>query len=92
MLQWALLFFIVAVVAALLGLRGVAGLSAEVGYVLAVLAVVFLLIAMVSRAFAAMPPTPSQIGAGLQAAVHDAMLINEPRTLDGCIVGPSAQR
>lgn len=45
MLQWALIFFVVAIVAALLGQRGVAGLSAQIGYFLVVVAVVFLIIA-----------------------------------------------
>jgi uncharacterized membrane protein YtjA (UPF0391 family) len=79
MLQWALLFFIVAVVAALLGLRGVAGLSAEVGYVLAVLAVVFLLIAVVSRAFAGTDAAPPSVGGAQWEAVDDAARLSGRR-------------
>jgi uncharacterized membrane protein YtjA (UPF0391 family) len=47
MLQWALIFFVVAIVAALLGQRGVAGMSAQIGYFLVVVAVVFLIIAFI---------------------------------------------
>ena len=48
MLQYALMFFVIALVAALLGVQGVAGLSAEIGYVLVSVAVVFLLVAFLS--------------------------------------------
>jgi uncharacterized membrane protein YtjA (UPF0391 family) len=48
MLQWALIFFIVALVAAALGQRGVAGLSAEIGYLLVGVAVIFLVVAFIS--------------------------------------------
>src|SRR3989442_5267725 len=40
MLDYALIFFVIALVAALLGFRGVAGLSAEFGWGFVVLAVV----------------------------------------------------
>jgi uncharacterized membrane protein YtjA (UPF0391 family) len=48
MLQWALIFFVVAIVAAFLGQRGAAGLSAEIGYLLVVVAVVFVLVAFLT--------------------------------------------
>ena len=46
MLQWAIIFFVIALVAALLGQRGVAGLSAQIGYLFVTVAVVFLLVAV----------------------------------------------
>lgn len=48
MLQYAVIFFIVALVAAVLGQRGVAGLSAQIGYLLVGVAVIFLIVAMVT--------------------------------------------
>ena len=48
MLQWALIFFVVAIIAALLGQRGVAGLSAQIGYLFVGVAVIFLLVALVA--------------------------------------------
>jgi len=48
MLQWALIFFVVAIIAALLGQRGVAGLSAQIGYLFVGVAVVFLLVALLA--------------------------------------------
>jgi len=48
MLQWALIFFVVAVIAAVLGQRGAAGLSAQIGYLLVVVSVVFVIIAFLS--------------------------------------------
>ena len=48
MLQWALIFFVIAVIAGVLGARGVAGLSAQIGYFLVAIAVVFLLIALLT--------------------------------------------
>jgi uncharacterized membrane protein YtjA (UPF0391 family) len=48
MLQWALIFFVVAIIAALLGQRGVAGLSAQVGYLFVGVAVLFLLVALLT--------------------------------------------
>jgi uncharacterized membrane protein YtjA (UPF0391 family) len=56
MLQYALMFFVIALVAALLGVQGVAGLSAEVGYVLVSVAVVFLLVAFLSGGRAPLSP------------------------------------
>jgi len=55
MLQWALLFFVVALVAGLLGLRGVAGLSAEIGYVFALVAVLFVVLHVVGGMIARVP-------------------------------------
>jgi uncharacterized membrane protein YtjA (UPF0391 family) len=46
MLQWAIIFFVIALIAALLGRGGVAGLSAEIGYVLVAIAVIFLIVAL----------------------------------------------
>jgi uncharacterized membrane protein YtjA (UPF0391 family) len=48
MLQWAIIFFVIALVAALLGQRGVAGLSAQIGYLFVGVAVVFLLVALLT--------------------------------------------
>ena len=48
MLNWALIFFVVAIIAALLGFRGVAGLSAEIGWLFAVLAVILLVVAILA--------------------------------------------
>jgi uncharacterized membrane protein YtjA (UPF0391 family) len=46
MLQWAVIFFVIALIAAVLGQRGVAGLSAQIGYLFVGVAVVFLVVAM----------------------------------------------
>ena len=48
MLQWALIFFIIAVIAAVLGQRGAAGMSAQIGYLLVVVSVVFVIIAFLT--------------------------------------------
>jgi uncharacterized membrane protein YtjA (UPF0391 family) len=48
MLNYALIFFVIALIAALLGFRGVAGLSAEFGWVFVVLAVVFLAVGLLT--------------------------------------------
>lgn len=48
MLQWALIFFVIAIIAAVLGARGVAGMSAQIGYFLVAIAVVFLVIALIT--------------------------------------------
>jgi uncharacterized membrane protein YtjA (UPF0391 family) len=48
MLEWAVIFFVVALIAAALGRGGVAGLSAEIGYLLVGVAVIFLVVAMVT--------------------------------------------
>jgi len=47
MVQYAFIFFVVALIAAVLGFGGVAGLSAQIGYVFAVLAVIFLVVGLV---------------------------------------------
>ncbi len=46
MIQWAIIFFVIALIAAVLGQRGVAGLSAQIGYLFVGVAVVFLGVAM----------------------------------------------
>ncbi len=48
MLQWAIIFFVIALLAALLGQRGVAGLSAQIGYLFVGVAVLFLLVALLT--------------------------------------------
>ena len=48
MLQYAVVFFVIALIAAILGFRGVAGLSAEIGWFFAVLAVVILVVALLT--------------------------------------------
>lgn len=55
MLQWAVLFFVIALVAALLGQRGVAGLSAQAGYLFVGVAVVFLLVSLVTNRSGLLP-------------------------------------
>jgi uncharacterized membrane protein YtjA (UPF0391 family) len=56
MLQWAVIFFVIALIAAVLGQRGVAGLSAQIGYLFVGVAVVFLVVAMlVGRGPAVVP-------------------------------------
>lgn len=52
MLEWALIFFIIAIIAALFGLRGVAWLSADIGYVLVFVVVLIMLVALFSRVLA----------------------------------------
>jgi uncharacterized membrane protein YtjA (UPF0391 family) len=56
MLEWAVIFFVIALVAAFLGQRGVAGLSAQVGYLLVVVAIVFLVVAVLSGRAPAVGP------------------------------------
>jgi uncharacterized membrane protein YtjA (UPF0391 family) len=46
MLDYALVFFVIALVASLLGFANVAGLSAQIGWVFAAIAVVCLAVAM----------------------------------------------
>lgn len=46
MLDYAVIFFVIALIASVLGFRGVAGVSAEVGWLFAVIAVVFLAVAV----------------------------------------------
>jgi uncharacterized membrane protein YtjA (UPF0391 family) len=55
MLEWAVIFFVVALIAAALGRGGVAGLSAEIGYLLVGVAVIFLVVAMVTGHGATVP-------------------------------------
>jgi uncharacterized membrane protein YtjA (UPF0391 family) len=55
MLQWAIIFFVIALVAALLGQRGVAGLSAQIGYLFVGVAVIFLLVALLTGRGAPVP-------------------------------------
>jgi len=55
MLQWAIVFFVIALIAALMGFGGVAGMSADIGWLLAVLAVVVLAVGLLSRGFARGP-------------------------------------
>ena len=55
MLQYAVVFFVIALIAAVLGFRGVAGLSANIGWLFAVLAVVFLAVALLTGRPAVVP-------------------------------------
>ena len=48
MLQWAVIFFVIALIAAALGRGGVAGMSAEIGYLLVGVAVIFLVVAVIT--------------------------------------------
>ncbi len=47
MLEYALMFFIVALIAGFIGLRNVAGMSAQIGYIFVVVAMVFILVSLV---------------------------------------------
>jgi uncharacterized membrane protein YtjA (UPF0391 family) len=51
-LQWTVIFFVIAIVTALFGMRGVASTTAKIAYLLAILAVATLLLSLVSGAFA----------------------------------------
>jgi len=68
MLQWALIFFVVAIIASVLGARGVAGMSAQVGYVLVVIAIIFVVLAFLFGR------TPA-IGAELRPAVATSEVV-----------------
>ena len=57
MLNWALIFFVVAIIASVLGLRGVAGLSAEIGWLFAVVAVVLLVVGLFGGVLTGRPPS-----------------------------------
>ena len=57
MLNWALIFFVVAIIASVLGLRGVAGLSAEIGWLFAVVAVVLLVVGLFGGVMTGRPPS-----------------------------------
>ena len=48
MLNWALMFFVVAIIAAALGVGGVAGMSAHIGWLLAVIGVIVLVVSMLT--------------------------------------------
>jgi uncharacterized membrane protein YtjA (UPF0391 family) len=48
MIQWAIIFFVIALIAAVLGQRGVAGLSAQIGYLFVGVAVIFLVVALLT--------------------------------------------
>ena len=56
MLNWALMFFVVAIVAAALGVGGVAGMSAHIGWLLAVIGVIILAVSMLTRRRRGGPP------------------------------------
>jgi uncharacterized membrane protein YtjA (UPF0391 family) len=56
MLNWALMFFIVAIIAAALGVGGVAGMSAHIGWLLAVIGVIVLVVSMVTGRRRGGPP------------------------------------
>jgi len=56
MLNWALMFFIVALVAAALGVNGVAGLSLQIGWLFAVLGMVLLVASLVTNGRHRGPP------------------------------------
>jgi uncharacterized membrane protein YtjA (UPF0391 family) len=60
MLNWALIFFVVAIVASVLGLRGVAGLSAEIGWLFAIVAVVLLVVGLFGGVLSGRPPSTLQ--------------------------------
>ncbi len=57
MLNWALIFFVVAIIAAVLGFRGVAGLSAEIGWLFAVVAIVLLVVGLFGGMLSGRGPT-----------------------------------
>ena len=48
MLDYAIVFSVIALIASLLGFGGVAGLSAQLGWTFAVLAVIFLAVALIT--------------------------------------------
>ena len=48
MLNWALMFFVVAIIAAALGVGGVAGMSAHIGWLLAVIGVIVLVVSLLT--------------------------------------------
>jgi uncharacterized membrane protein YtjA (UPF0391 family) len=56
MLNWALMFFIVAIIAAALGVGGVAGMSAHIGWLLAVIGVIVLVVSMLTGRRRGGPP------------------------------------
>ena len=56
MLNWALMFFVVAIIAAALGLGGVAGMSAHIGWLFAVIGAIVLVVSMLSGRRRGRPP------------------------------------
>lgn len=75
MLQWALIFFVVAIVASVLGARGVAGMSAQVGYALVVIAVIFVVLAFL---FGRAPA----VGAEMRPAYAEVTVERTPARVD----------
>jgi uncharacterized membrane protein YtjA (UPF0391 family) len=56
MLNWALMFFVVAIIAAALGVGGVAGMSAHIGWLLAVIGLLVLVVSMLTGRRRGGPP------------------------------------
>jgi uncharacterized membrane protein YtjA (UPF0391 family) len=56
MLNWALMFFVVAIIAAALGMGGVAGMSAHIGWLLAVIGLIVLVVSIVAGQRRGGPP------------------------------------
>jgi uncharacterized membrane protein YtjA (UPF0391 family) len=56
MLNWALMFFVVAIIAAALGVGGVAGMSAHIGWLLAVVGLIVLVVSMMTGRRRGGPP------------------------------------
>ena len=56
MLNWALMFFVVAIIAAALGVGGVAGMSAHIGWLLAVIGVIVIVVSMLTGRRRGGPP------------------------------------
>ena len=56
MLNWALMFFVVAIIAAALGVGGVAGMSAHIGWLLAVIGVIVLVVSALTGRRRGGPP------------------------------------
>lgn len=48
MLNYALVFFVIALIASVLGFGGIAGMSAQIGWIFAVVAVIFLAVALIT--------------------------------------------
>ena len=56
MLNWALMFFVVAIIAAALGVGGVAGMSAHIGWLLAVIGLIVLVVSLATGRRRGGPP------------------------------------
>ena len=56
MLNWALMFFVVAIIAAALGVGGVAGMSAHIGWLLAVIGLLVLVVSLITGRRRGGPP------------------------------------